>query len=347
VKPDQFLLDVQRRKLATAYLFLGQEPYRREICRNALIDGALPPEEKENGLVRHDLEQIGLSSVLDDARSLSLFAPRRLIWVSSAEAALPRTRAGHDSDGGAPEQLAGYLKNPTPGVIVVFEASRFDLEGDDALKAERVRKFYSSVPAQVEFSRFSVQDARRLARELARAHGLNIDLAVIDSLVESLDADGLRIATEIQKLHLYAGEGATIREEDLATLVPDSSASTIFALVDALGRRDRLRALAVLDTLLRQGEYLPLGLTFLATLFRLALAAKEMGLRNTHQIQRQLSRPGKPVWRSRAEQISQTASTFSKEELETVLERIFVADRALRDARPDDRIVVENFIMRL
>ncbi|MEI9975350.1 MAG: hypothetical protein WDO73_26775 [Ignavibacteriota bacterium] len=31
--------------------------------------------------------------------------------------------------------LAGYLKDPTPGVAVVFEANRFDFEGDDNAQA--------------------------------------------------------------------------------------------------------------------------------------------------------------------------------------------------------------------
>ena len=42
--------------------------------------------------------------------------------------------------------LAAYLKDPTPGVVLVFEASRFDFEGDDKRKQERVRKFYSRHP---------------------------------------------------------------------------------------------------------------------------------------------------------------------------------------------------------
>ena len=43
---------------------------------------------------------------------------------------------------------------------------------------------------------------------------------------------------------------------------PEARASSIFALVNALGRRDRARALEILDTLTRTGEYLPLALAF-------------------------------------------------------------------------------------
>ena len=47
-------------------------------------------------------------------------------------------------------------------------------------------------------------------------------------------------------------------------LVPDARATNIFALVNAMGRRDRARSLEILDTLTREGEYLPLALAFLS-----------------------------------------------------------------------------------
>ena len=48
-----------------------------------------------------------------------------------------------------------------------------------------------------------------------------------------------------------------------------------------------------------------------------------------------------------AEQIHQAATVFTKRQLETTLRRIFQTDRALRDARPDDRIVMERFVFGL
>jgi DNA polymerase-3 subunit delta len=351
VSPEQFIAQLQRQRPSPAYLFLGAEPYRLRACREALVARVLPPEEREEGLRRFDLAETPLAAVLDDARSLSLFTPRRIIWVSSAEAVLPRTRSAargeEDADTGGRSSLAGYLKAPSPDVVLVFEASRWDLEGEDKARVERVAKFYSPDVTQVELSRLKVQEARRLAYDLARQSGLEMDRADLDVLAEMLDSDALRIAAEIEKLRLFAGPGRQIRREDMAALVPDTSTSTAFALVDALGHGDRLRALELLGALIRQGEYLPLALSFLASLFRLALAAKEEKIRTAHDIQERFSRPGRPIWRSRAEQVQRTAAKFSKAQLETVLKGIHDTDRALRDARPDDRIVVEDFVLRL
>jgi DNA polymerase-3 subunit delta len=352
--PHQFLTRLRQEAPAAAYLFAGPEPYQREFCRKALLERVLPEAgDRENGFVRHDLQETSLSAVIDDACSLSLFAPQRLIWVWNAEAALPRGKAAvEESEEAAPASsdaaaLGKYLKNPVPGVVLVFEAARYELEGEDKKKLERVRKFYAAVPVQVEFAPMSVSQARQFAEKLARRAGLEIGGSELDLLVEALGADAARIATELDKLRLYAGPDKAVSASDISELVPDARATTIFALVDALGRNDRLSSLEVLDTLVRQSEYLPLALSFLSTQFRYALAAKEAGLRSAQQVQAHFQGLGVPMWPSRAEQIYRTVSTFSKPQIAAAIQRIFSADWALRDARPDDRVVMENFILRL
>jgi DNA polymerase-3 subunit delta len=351
--PDQFLARLRSQPPAPVYLFLGPERYRRQACRAALVERVLSPEEREDGLVRHDLAEVSLAEVIDDARSMSLFAPRRLIWVSGAEAALPRGRAAaaeeaepSPKDSGA-GLLAGYLAGPPPGVVLVFDSARYEFEGEDKARSERVRKFYSSIPHQVEFERFSESEARQLARELAARAGLRLGTEEIALLVESLGGDAARIAVEIEKLRLYAGTGGAVSREQIAELVPDSRSTTVFALVAAIGRNDRVLALELLDTLIREGEYLPLALTFLATQFRLALAAREAGLKSAAEIQAHFSKLGVPMWRARAEQVAQTVAAFPARRIAQALTDIFGADRGLRDARPDDRLVLEEFVFRL
>jgi DNA polymerase-3 subunit delta len=327
-------------------LLLGQEAYQRRRIKDALM-AAFPAD----AMTQHDLQERSLAEVLDDARSLSLFASERLIWVANAEAVLPRGRAAEDAESestapGDQAPLAEYAKDPTPGIVMVFEASRFDFEGDDKRKQERVRKFFASVPDVVELRRFSAYDATSEAQALVSRAGFSIEPDALELLVEALGADVSRIAVEIEKLSLYAS-GRSIKAEDIAELVPDARATNVFALVGALGRRDRVRALELLDTLAREGEYLPLALAFLGTQFRLALAASEAGLKSAQQISSHFGRIGIQLWGNRAEQIQQTVTKFSRAQLERSLRLIYATDRGLRDARPDDRIVMEKFVLEL
>jgi DNA polymerase III subunit delta len=343
--PEVFLERLSKNGPGAVCLFLGPEAYQRERCRRALLDAVLPAEERESGFTRHDLDQISLAAALDDARSMSLFASQRVIWVGSAEGALPRGKSS-DDDLGDGAVLASYLKSPTPGTVVVIEGSRYDFEGEDKAKIERVQKFYSAVPMQVEFKAFSPEAARALTQRLAKDARLQLGLAELALLLEATGGDVARIGVEIEKLKLFVGD-RKVTAEDIGALVPDAQSSTIFALVAALGRGDRTRALEILDTLTREGEYMPLALTFLATQFRMALVAREANLRNASQIQAHFNKLGARIWPERARQIEQTVQAFSKARLEGAVVRLFEADRDLRDARPDDRIVMEEMILGL
>ena len=165
-------------------------------------------------------------------------------------------------------------------------------------------------------------------------------------MVGGAGADGGGVGGGAEELRLCEGTGKN-PSADFAALVPEAKSATICNVVNALGRKDRTRALELLDTLTREGIYLPLALTFLSTQFRLAMAAREAGLKSVGQVQQHFTKLGIPMWGSRAEQVYQTLTKFSKPQLERALKVIAETDRGLRDARPDDRLVMEQFLLKL
>jgi len=353
LNPEQFLAKLAKPPLAPAYLFLGQEGYQRRVCKEALLERALPGAGKSEGLTQTDLEDTSLREVLDDARSLSLFSTDRVIWVASAELALPRrlTVNGESDEDGKPKEseLSAYLKAPTPGTVLVFECSRFDFTGDDRSKLERVEKFYSAIPvlARVEFRHYTPESSRFLAQELARKSKLKLAGAALATLLEATAGDANRLAAEIEKLALYIGLERAVTLEDLRTLVPNAARATIFALVNALGQGDRANALNSLDILVRDGEYLPMALTFLSSQFRLALAVKESRIASTQQALAFFQKLGVRMWRERAEQVLATAGAFSRQRLEKALAVIYETDKKFRDGYKDDRVIMETLVLSL
>ena len=354
--PDQLRRTLLARPAApaprpkSAYLFVGPDGYERDLCRRALLEAALPdPAEREDGYSRLDLADLTLAQVIDDAAAFSLFATRRFIWVSGAEAALPRRLAADTSDSPKNEGvglLKSWLANPNPDVVVVFDCSRFDFEGDDKAKLERVTKFYAPIPDVVEFPRYTPDAARALIVRRAKELELQIGSAETEFLVEALAADASRIINELEKLSLCCGRGQ-VTEEAIAALVPNARTANVFALVAAIGRGDRLRSLDLLDTLVREGEYLPIVLTFVATQLRFALAAHEAKVTNAFQIQSHFQKLGIPMWKSRAEQVAQTVGVFPKAKLEKAIVSVATADYAMRDIRPDDQTVMERLVFQL
>jgi DNA polymerase-3 subunit delta len=333
---------------APVYLFLGPDAYRRREVRAALVSAVAKDADPDSAVTRLDLEETSIAAVVDDASSLSLFAPARLIWVGSAEAALPRRiTAKSQEDGEGPAGLlAAYVHNPTPGTVVVFDCSRYGFEGEEKDKLDRVRKFYAAIRDVVEFAHPPIEEAIRFAESHGRDCGLALSRKQASLLVEALGPDLTRLDSEIRKLAAYSS-GRPLDDAEIFALVPDARTSNVFALVNALAGKDRSAALEAVENLVREGEYLPLVLTFLGTQFRLAIAAGEANATRPGDIQTHFSKLGVPMWRSRAEQLAETMRVFPAARLKEAVRLTHAADVALRDTRPDDRTVMESFLLRL
>ena len=124
--PAQLLSRIQKGAVPPAILLLGTEAYERRRILDALAAGF-----PEGSITQHDLSELSLAEVVDDARALSLFSSERLIRVMNAEAVLPKGKVDDESEGestaaASAGPLNDYLKDPTPGVVLVFEATRYD-----------------------------------------------------------------------------------------------------------------------------------------------------------------------------------------------------------------------------
>lgn len=353
MKPGEFLGRLQRSSPKPAYLFLGNEGFFRDRCRQALVGAILGDRSSAGGstegLVEVDLSEQTLDQFLNEARTLSLFAPRRLIIGLNAESSLPRRLS---SDSGTKssdtESLAAYLTDPVDGVVLLFEATRYDwTDRIDKGKLERVAKFYSAVSETVELTRLTSQETVSAAVQLSKELKLNVEQPILTELAEMLGNDMVRLASELEKLALYTSDGQKITTQELELLIPEARQRGTFEFSDALARKNRTRALDVLDTLAKNGEYWPMQINLLAGLFRQALAAKEGGIRNSSELMKQFQQNGIRMWPSRARQVLDIARRFSQGELENALTSLFQADKDLRRERPGDRIIMEQLVVKL
>lgn len=349
MSPAEFLRKLQRDELEPAYLFVGAEPYRKRECRRALSRKILGEDGSQGEFLRCDLAEQSLVSLLDDARSLSLFSPRRLIWAESAEAVVSGRRKTSVSTEAGREQLLAYLRSAPAGVVIVFEASRYELDFEGRKKYEPVLAFYQPVAQRglVEFPPFTPEEATNLAAKLAQRAGLKLGPSELALLVELTAADPMRIASEIEKLQLRAEPGQPVTAELISELVPNAPAATIFDLVRALGQRERRRALEDLYTVAGAGEALTLVLTFLEAQFRQALLVQELGLRGPQQVLAYFQKLGVRIWPKRAQEIWDTARLFQPGELARAIEAIYEVDKGLREACPSEHILVERLAVEL
>ena len=162
-------------------------------------------------------------------------------------------------------------------------------------------------------------------------------------LLVGATGDDLRLlAGEIEKLATYVGTGGQIRAEEVHALTPVSREARVFDLTDALARRDRSRALALLHELLANGES-PLGIVALtAYQTRTLLQVKTLAERGL-----------------RAPQIAQTAGMapfvvekslplarhFSFAQLEAAHRELLRVDTALKRSRMSPEMALDLLVL--
>lgn len=328
------------------YLFLGAEPFYRDVCRTAIEEAVLGAEAGQGAKVEIDLREQPLSDLFEEARALSLFVSDRLVIGRNAEDCLLKPGAARDKL--AKAQSDAYFASPTPGTTVLIEAVRFEHQDRDGRrKLNRIAKVFAAAPVRVDLKPLAAGEAKYVARILAQRLRLRIGPGVIAELVGMLGADGFRIRNELEKLALYVGRDRPVTKADLEVMVPEARQSGIYEFSDALAKRERGRALQLLDTMSKSGMYWPVQITLISGLFRQAYMVKELGLTDLRKVEAGLRALGVRIWPARARQLVGVASKFRLADLRGALIALHEADVGLRSARPDDRVVMEALVTKL
>jgi DNA polymerase III subunit delta len=169
-----------------------------------------------------------------------------------------------------------------------------------------------------------------------------MDSDTAEALADLCNADLATIRIEIEKLATYAGAGQPIRRADVDALVVSEKKYSVFELADMLATGQRAKALAFLDSLLREGEQPPALVGAMAWMFRTLLAVKELGPGTS---------AGQAAGRLRlrmhtAEIAVRQAPKISQRQLADGLRALYDADSHLKSGA-DDRAVMEFLVAQL
>lgn len=88
----------------------------------------------------------------------------------------------------------------------------------------------------------------------ARERGFELDLPAARLLVERMGAATIRLANELDRLALWAGEGGEVTLSDLEAMVADTSEEAKWTLSDAIVERRADTAVLAAERLISQGE---------------------------------------------------------------------------------------------
>ncbi len=349
---EKFVAEVSGRKLRPAYVFIGDEAFFSDQCRQALLEHLVPADLRDFSLHDLDLSESSVAEVVDRARTPSLMAPFQVFFIRGVKNLYGR--------GSHTEEFAvieAYLKDPNPDAVLIFVADHISIPADvrrmdmqDKDRYERIRETLGEYCGMVELARVEESDGMRWIIEQAQKESVKVDQDAARELMDALGADLMMVSRELEKLILYVGEKKQITLGDVETMVLAAKQRSLYELTDAISAKDKARALAVLDAVLSSGDgdEAAIGhLYMLARTFRQMLVILEKNVRDSRAIWQALWQ-GFRVPPFAAEDVIRQARRYkSRRELTRALKLIARADMALRSNPPSKRLVLEQLVMQL
>lgn len=166
------------------------------------------------------------------------------------------------------EVTAALAELPPDLSVVLIARAKAPAKLTRAVKQAKGEVHEFEAPKARDMPRVLVADAKRL--------GFRLDPAAARMLVERMGASPQRLHNELERLALWAGEGGEVSPADLDAMIADTSESAVWALSDALLKRDAATALRIAERLIAQGENVT-GLIYgLASRLRKACSAAAM-----------------------------------------------------------------------
>jgi DNA polymerase-3 subunit delta len=340
-------------KLRPGYVLAGDEVFLLDRCRAAVLKAFVPADLRDFCLSEFDLASTSIFEVLDRAQTPSLMAPFQVIFVRNVRQLY--TRGAKKDEFAA---IGRYFQSPNPQALLLFvadfvripsDARRMEL--DDKNRYERLTETLGDHCGMVELARANEEDAMRWAVAMAQEAGNRLEPDAARELVDALGADMMLVASELEKLLLYATGRGRITLGDVETMVLSAKQRTLYELTDAISARDRVRALALLQGLLNSsdaGEDSAIGhLYMLAKTFRQMLVILEKNVRDSRAIWQALWQGFRMPPFAADDLIRQARRYKSRRELTRALRLVARADLELRSSPPDKRLVLERLVYEL
>jgi DNA polymerase-3 subunit delta len=177
----------------------------------------------------------------------------------------------------------------------------------------------------------------------AKSEGGEITPPAAQYLASIVGDDPRLLVQEIIKLLTYAGFSRAVTPEDVTALTPESAQADIFAMVDAIGGRDRKQALRLLRKTVEQGNA-PSVFGMVVRQFRLLLLAREALDAGTPATQLAQTLEVHPFV---AQKLAAQAKNFRLSSLETVFRWLRDIDEDVKTGRMELDAAMESLVAKM
>ena len=248
MKIEELEKELKQGRLQALYVLYGEETFLLENCVKNIkkLFG-----EKITGINYILLDETNINAIISDIETPAFGYEKKLIIAKNTglfKKDLKRKSKNDNSD--LKEKLNTYIKenisqiNET--VVIVF----IEETAEKCELLSTIDKY--GITCNFEYLK-PIQIQNRL-KAIINAYKVNIEISTLSYLIECCGTDMQELINETRKLIEYAGEGNTIKKEDIDKLSIKKMESIIFDLTDSLGKKNTKQAIEVLRNLILSKE---------------------------------------------------------------------------------------------
>lgn len=321
----RILEDIRRGVFQKVYVLYGQEAYLQKQYKDKLVEALLGDGDTMN-LCQVQGKEYSIPQLIDFAETMPFLAERRVIVLEST---------GLLKSGG--EELANYLKQPCETTVWILAESECD-------KRSKLFKAADKAGRCVEFT---VQDEATLKKwilGILKKEGRQIKEETLAFFLEKTGTDMNVIRLELEKLLCYTMDQTVIERADVEAVCITRITSHIFDMVDAIGTKNRQKALELYQELQALREPSVRILFLIGRHMNILLQIKDLKQRG-YDNKVMASKIGIPPFT--VSKYIRQAGLYKTEQLKKALEKCIQADEAVKTGALQDKLSVELLILEL
>ncbi len=326
----------------------GEEEYLIDWAVNTLSGRYISGSFASADFERPDPESVTMEDILRSCETVSMFSPKRIIWIREYPPLWQENARGSGED--QLKELERYLDEPNPGAILIFSSSKVRNDPRDRKeKKTKLNKLLLSKAHCYDFCALDKPALRAFIEKRFKVNGLTADRSTADYLIDisgyyhrDSDYHLMNLDTDLNKIVSLADK--IVRKEDIDRAVMGDLDTYVFDLLDHLSMNRKDEAFSVLHNIVSSGSDVFSVLGLMISHFELLTEVSELrdlGMDITGIVKET------GVHEFRVKKAMRASDRFGTDKLKSVLCRLYETDTGIKQGNIDGLTALELLIGRI
>ncbi len=278
--------------------------------------------KEERELIKFDLTINPIDDVIETLDTYGLFSTSKIVVGYNPPFLTQKTDFNE-------AKFLKYIKNPSDNILILVTP-----------KLNNVLKIVKTIKEYFKIITLSDINLENYVKD--NLEDYKMDKVTINYFLSKVGKDLYKVNSELTKLKMYKLDTKTISKEDIDLTVRETIENTIFDLIDAIIKKDKVKSYNLYNHFIESGTEVFQILVLLSNQIRLIYNVKVLNRLSDSKISETLGVKEYPVKLARSKGL-----TYSKKELLTLLYKLAIMDKDIKSGKQLPNISFLTFVMEM